>query len=352
MMHIWTKNKCLQLFANCIPVKGAKRSIICDLGRASYHYIPNDLYELLKKFEGASKEIIYKEYGTSNQQVLNEYFAFLEHNEFIFWCDPEEIPLFPKIDMSYRVPYEITNSIIDLDSNSKYDIKKVITQLIDLNCSHIQIRSYVYKETKFWQSILDIFEKSSVRSIEIFSKWSDSVNFNEALSFAQNNPRIVLFVYHTCPIQSRYITETGTPVIFLSQKLESSHNCGQISSNYFAPNLNTFNESQNFNTCLNRKISIDVNGNIKNCPSMSKNFGNISDTKLQDALLSTGFKDLWHVKKDQITVCKDCEFRYICTDCRAFLNEEDINNAKPAKCTYNPYEATWEGPSENPLSKL
>ena len=34
----------ISLFASCIPVKGAKKSIICDVFRMRYHPIPNALF--------------------------------------------------------------------------------------------------------------------------------------------------------------------------------------------------------------------------------------------------------------------------------------------------------------------
>ncbi|HLT42986.1 MAG TPA: hypothetical protein VKZ95_09805, partial [Sphingobacteriaceae bacterium] len=43
-----------------------------------------------------------------------------------------------------------------------------------------------------------------------------------------------------------------------------------------------------------------------------------------------------------VDVCKDCEFRYICQDCRAYLKNSDDLYSKPLKCTYNPYEGVWE----------
>jgi SPASM domain peptide maturase of grasp-with-spasm system len=128
--------------------------------------------------------------------------------------------------------------------------------------------------------------------------------------------------------------------VFITQNsILNQNSCGIISSKYFSTNLQHFTEAQKHNTCLNRKISIDVNGEIKNCPSMAKSFGNIKDTTLAEAIEKPGFKDLWEINKDKVHVCKDCEFRYICTDCRAYLeNPEDIYS-KPLKCGYNPYTA-------------
>jgi len=95
------------------------------------------------------------------------------------------------------------------------------------------------------------------------------------------------------------------------------------------------------NSCLNRTVSIDTKGNIKNCPSMTENFGNIRDTTLMEALEKPGFKKYWNITKDQIDVCKDCEYRYICTDCRAYTKDANSHFIKPAKCLYNPYTGEW-----------
>jgi len=68
-----------------------------------------------------------------------------------------------------------------------------------------------------------------------------------------------------------------------------------------------------------KTYSLQYLRNIKNCPSMKESFGNIKDTTLEEALNKHGFKKYWNIKKDDVTKCKDCEFRYICTDCRAYI---------------------------------
>jgi len=131
----------------------------------------------------------------------------------------------------------------------------------------------------------------------------------------------------------------------------SNNRCGMIDKKFFSPNIPTYTEALHHNSCLNRKVSISAEGDIKNCPSMSESFGNISDTPLATAIEKPGFKKYWDINKDKVQVCKDCEFRYICTDCRAYIeNPEDILS-KPLKCGYNPYSATWSEWSINPLKQ-
>lgn len=104
-----------------------------------------------------------------------------------------------------------------------------------------------------------------------------------------------------------------------------------------------FIESHSRNNCLNQKICIDHDGAIKNCPAMKQIYGYISTDKLIDIVKSSGFTSVWRITKDNVMVCKDCEFRYVCPDCRVFINNRDNIYSHPLKCKYNPYTAKWEG---------
>ena len=79
---------------------------------------------------------------------------------------------------------------------------------------------------------------------------------------------------------------------------------------------------------------------------MKESYGNIRHTTLREALEHPGFKKYWNITKDQIEVCKECEFRYICTDCRAFLKSKEDLYSKPLKCSYDPKKMEWNDPKE------
>jgi SPASM domain peptide maturase of grasp-with-spasm system len=159
-------------------------------------------------------------------------------------------------------------------------------------------------------------------------------------------------VFFNCKVDKCIPYLNNTRFVYLTtEKISSSNNCGIISKDYFTTNIPHFTESQHHNTCLNRKISIDANGEIKNCPSMAKSYGNIKDTKLIDVVNNPEFQKVWHIKKDEITKCKDCEFRHICTDCRAYLENPEDQYSAPLKCGYDPYTCEWEEWSTNPLKE-
>ena len=80
------------------------------------------------------------------------------------------------------------------------------------------------------------------------------------------------------------------------------------------PSRQFYVEALTHNSCLNKKISIDKEGNTRNCLSMPESFGNINSTSLRKALENKNFKKYWDVNKDKIAGSRDCEFQYIYTE--------------------------------------
>ena len=327
-----------KLFANCIAVKGAKRSTVCDLMRGNIHFIPNDLYGILQEYKNKSLDEIYADYESEIHANINGYFDFLEKNELGFWCS--EPQCYPDLDLSWDAPGLITNAIIDVDENSNHDFKNIFTQLHQLGCKGVQLRCYAAFPLKKLHETLELLLSSRLSSIEIFIKHSEECTIEAYKTLASMS--VVTAVYiHSASFDDIEVVGGGSVVKFTQTVLESSAHCGIINSSYFISNINVFTEAQQHNTCLNRKISIDVNGDIKNCPSMAIAFGNICNTKLADVVQNEEFRFKWVIKKDQIEICKDCEFRYVCTDCRAYTQNSGDQYSKPLKCNYDPYTATW-----------
>jgi hypothetical protein len=84
-------DKYFLLFSNCIPVKGAKRSVICDLQTGKLLLIPNDLYDILEKHRKNTVKEIVAHYGDENANIILSYFKLLEDNEMVFFADNYEI---------------------------------------------------------------------------------------------------------------------------------------------------------------------------------------------------------------------------------------------------------------------
>ena len=104
------KDKYICLYADCIPVKGAIRSIIYDINMQEYKFIPNSLYAIITKYQNKTIEEINYNFHNKYNDVIEEYVELLLSSRFVFFCDKiEEIKRFPKIDLNLRsyIKYEV-----------------------------------------------------------------------------------------------------------------------------------------------------------------------------------------------------------------------------------------------------
>jgi SPASM domain peptide maturase of grasp-with-spasm system len=348
------KENYIKLFANCIPVKGKNRSAICDLQRNSVKLIPNDLYNLLQD-KISNIKTIKANYNNDFDDTIDEYFEFLIEHEFAFKTNTPE--LFPEMSLDWFEPAITNNAIIDISKDSTFDVFTMLDQLDDFNCKNIQIRYYRDSTIKEITTIIEYLDKNEmfITSVDFIFPILKIKNLKEIYQeLIKKHKRINSIINYNA--QKKEFIESINEfnrgyIVFVEETIISQKSCGIISSKFFTPNIKTFTESQSYNSCLNKKISIDTNGNIRNCPSMPQSFGNINDTTLEQALNHKDFKKYWDITKDKIDVCKDCEFRYVCTDCRAYIEKPDDIYSKPLKCGYNPYTNEWSEWSTNPLKQ-
>ncbi len=345
-------NKPFRLFTCCFPIAGAERALVCDIQRKTYQFLPSALYEILTEHDGKTVNEVKAIYNNEYDEIIDEYFTELEKEEYIFFTDTPQY--FPKMDLRWEEPFKITNAIIDIDAHTpSLPWESIIEEFEKLGSKHIQIRSFSDRPLSFFEDILQKCEDKRIVSVELIIKYQSDFDKRLLFDFCQQYPRVFSIYAHSAPVtETLHLSEQSMGhIFFIEDAITSSNHCGIISPDYFTINIKTFTEAQKHNTCLNRKISIDTEGYIRNCPSMKEHYGNIKDTTLQQALEHPDFKKYWFVNKDQISVCKDCEFRYICTDCRAYIENPEDMYSKPLKCGYNPYTCEWEEWSTNPLKQ-
>ncbi len=333
-----------RLFANCLPVKGAIRSTICDLQLGRFDFIPNGLYHILTEMKGLTIVEIKASFHDNQHKIIDDYFAFLEHARYGFFCS--EPNLFPDLDLTWDAPGQITNAIIDINEESNHPFGSIFTQLDCLGCKALQIRIFTPMSPEELRRILDLTRRGGLRHIDLLLAYSGEFTGDLLEGICSEHQRVSKIVVHSAPDERVIkVGNTNVQISFTTAQCDSPSCCGETSPRYFAVNIELFTEAQSWNTCLNRKISISTDGLIKNCPSMSDSFGHITTTPLNAALTAPMYKRLWSITKDQVKICRDCEFRYICTDCRAYREDPSDIASKPLKCGYNPYTAEWSEPA-------
>jgi SPASM domain peptide maturase of grasp-with-spasm system len=294
--------------------------------------IDNDLSELLL----ANDYFILDEIDYQTREDL----LYLIDKEYGFIINKVELDFFPKLNLEVKkeIPNILSNIIIDIDKNSVYNLKKLSYEIRLMRIHSIELRIFDELSKEMILDVIDTLSFPELRTINLICKYSNDID-KEVFSLLKEFPVIRQIIFHSSHTNSINPSYFGRVLIHSQDKIIDESHCGNISPSYFEANMTHFNE-RNMNNCLSGKISVDKEGNIKNCPSLKTNFGSINDTTLSYVTKQKHFYELWRISKNKIETCKVCEFRHICIDCRAYTENNDLYS-KPLKCNYDPYKGIW-----------
>lgn len=346
--------KYFNMFSNILITKGINRVLISDLQRNISEIMPLEFADLAAELKINSIEKTFGFYDEESQSIMQEYLDFLLEKEYGFITEFDWEKKFPPLSLEYHEPSRISNIFIELSDISM--LEKLVFSIENLGIKHLVIYSNKKFSTDDFVEIDGYFSTSVLSGIEIFSQFHEEINKEFIQKLNLSTARIYNLSFYSCKkVPFKVKDEFRFMVNFIKEEIHLT-SCGKVDLKYFNTNLPKVLESINHNSCLHKKIGIDINGNIKNCPAMSQIFGNIEVCTLEEALNHKDFKKYWNLTKDQIETCKDCEFRYICTDCRAYTerthkNKKGLDTSKTLKCGYDPYSGEWEEWSKNPLKE-
>lgn len=114
----------------------------------------------------------------------------------------------------------------------------------------------------------------------------------------------------------------------------------ESASNLKVPCDEKFCRNARYNPCWYGKLNIFCDGSVSPCiMSFPKtNSMNLRNASLVDVMKKYIVPNFWEISKDKINVCRDCEYRYICHDCRPISSGLF---ARANNCCYNPYIGSW-----------
>jgi len=118
---------------------------------------------------------------------------------------------------------------------------------------------------------------------------------------------------------------------------------GRITEANFWTNKHAFHFNRRNNSCWAGKVAVTATGEVIPCIfARDLVIGNCLKKGLEAVVQSHRLRELWGVTKDQVEVCRDCEYRYACHDCRPLAYAQGGNlYAKSPRCLYDPYRGTW-----------
>ncbi|MDR2836503.1 MAG: hypothetical protein LBV69_10010, partial [Bacteroidales bacterium] len=267
-------DKYILIFSCCIFEHGWGKSLILDLQRNKIYRVPNDLKIIFESKNKKISELLY-EYEEDDKETILEYIDFLIKKEIIFLLDTlEELSYFEKINLEWDSPNQITNAIVEISESNDQFLENIVSELENLNCIAIVIifhKSILINEL---ENFLYFLNETKINNLHILVKYNNSFDDVELVKLREKYLRLSEIVLFSAT-STRELNESQCRIKFIQEKMESCF-CKPFKD--FCINLPFFTESQQHNTCLNRKICIDVEGNIKNCPNMQENYGNIADT--------------------------------------------------------------------------
>jgi SPASM domain peptide maturase of grasp-with-spasm system len=328
-----------RLFACCLPVRGAARSVICDVQRGALVPISNALYDVITACARQPVARVFESWEAAAAEVMRVNLAGLVERELGFWCeDPDE---FPEMSLDWDRPSTITNAVVELSPTTVGLFPSIVRQLEELGCAALELRSYRPFPLTVLEDVLRQLESSHLSSIELLLCHSTEATEAALRALLAAHTRISRAVIHSAP-HDRVVRSGVDLLVFQTAAVQSADHCGFVHPTYFAVTLEAFAESHSCNSCLNRKLAVDGQGEIRNCPALPAAYGNVSQVPLRTAVDRPEFRALWSIRKDDVDVCRDCEFRYVCTDCRALLRDPANRLSKPKHCGYDPYQGRWD----------
>ncbi len=344
----------LVLLSTCQVTKGSNRNILIDYAHDSVYEIGNDHVQLLHKLrETPILNVSEQIEDDESKGYFEEFISFLISQEMaVVTPHPEN---FPEISKSlHNDSLKIIDSILEVAPDSSLDgIEKFCREISELGCQEIVVWFVSESITmEIIDAVFDILTKYDFSYIEAHCTYNGVMKNREIVwSFVENHASLKRVYLYSAEKKERVdvvnIFSDLAPMslgefITVEQNFNDGNCCGQIHfesldfSGYWVTNM-----LLKKNGCLYKKVSLKKDGTIVNCPCLDVAYGNIRDTTVENVIQKKTFKRWGEIKKDDIHVCKECEYRYNCTDCRAFRLTDDIFS-KPSKCKYNPRLSSWE----------
>ncbi|WP_231460240.1 MULTISPECIES: hypothetical protein [unclassified Pedobacter] len=314
----------------CVPVNGYNRAIIYDILRKDYFLIPKEHYDLLDTNDFIQFDKI------KDVAERDELIDFLMKEEIIFrLSNKEQKKHFTILDKNFETPNRVTNVIIhsNIDSNFLNLIK--VEYLLNLSIISENID----------ENLFSILEKVSQLEIDSIYLYIENINIENLEAYKKQIAKYSI-IFSVNFFNSKNVvekTQLSQNIYYNFYEEEFSTYKRNLSIDKLVINTEHFLESNNFHSYYFGKIYIDETGNIKNGLNNLESFGSIKSmtlTQFLEIISSSKYNELGEIKKHQMLVCKDCEFRYMCVDSRVPSKGAE-HWFHHSECTYNPYISKW-----------
>ncbi len=236
------------------------------------------------------------------------------------------------------------------------DFCDIIDTISNLGCEELYFTGGDLSLDFNFSKALIKYAQNKIHNIFVILNYNH--NFNEFLDLINDNTNLILQIDLEQLNSNLLINEhihylvvvpEGADEFFYEKVLSLKLNCipdflsknlminPNLNNNYEF-NLNSFFHNLEFHPCLGKTLFISSKGNVYPCPMFRLDkWGNIKNISLLDFLdkHKNRIYDFWMLNLDNIEKCKSCEFRYLCSDCRALEMEFSNESLKKKLCHFN-----------------
>jgi radical SAM protein with 4Fe4S-binding SPASM domain len=133
----------------------------------------------------------------------------------------------------------------------------------------------------------------------------------------------------------------GNDEELLPDKLSQKRSLGSRGG-FMQTDREAFIRRVNGNSCWQGKLTVSSTGDVNPCIMQRDGVsGNVCSQSLSD-IIAGGIRRYWDLSYDKIEVCRDCEYRYACHDCRPItFGPSGELTAKTIHCSYDPYHGRF-----------
>ena len=231
--------------------------------------------------------------------------------------------------------FQVENKALDaLESNRYDDAREFINVareeelMIDINCGDWIPPCGEIKE----EPELDVLEKRYDIELHLES----GVEMDTILDKLENHSIVKVVFY-------------GSDLPRLKQKIKiekrkkNFRKC--IEKTCMKGDIGTVNEhiyrfNKKYNSCWGSVLAVTKDHKVRPCIYSEIVVGDILNDDSAD--LFEKLQKYWHITKDKVDKCKECELRYVCFDCREipYRHSGVLHDSNPL-CKYDIYKGTW-----------
>jgi radical SAM protein with 4Fe4S-binding SPASM domain len=142
------------------------------------------------------------------------------------------------------------------------------------------------------------------------------------------------------------LKQAHTQLVIKEKNFQRCREMVRVDEHFSPITLASYRFNRQYNSCWGAKLAITADGKIHPCIYSEICVGHWHDLELTsiEAIIEK-LKPYWKLSKDKVEICKACELRHICFDCREIpCREKGHLTASNPYCSYDPGKGTWGSP--------